>query len=200
MGCLYRLTRDELQAVIAHGFSDLMHRDPALRVRLAALVGGLQGVSNVGLFLLVPVRPRSKGGGVNPFLLPLYPLNAVLGLSLLVTGGLGWLLGELLGAAVMRRRILAGDLAACYFTRNPLALAGALSKVGGFVFGSRLLSPSARDYRHLFLCRTSGPTTGVLDAHPRLRDRVSSIDPSWNGSFAPSRIDTWLADVQAADR
>ncbi len=200
LGCLYRLTRDELQAVIAHGLSDLMHRDPALRVRLAALVGGLQGVSAVSLFLLVPLRPRAQGGGPNPLLLPLYPLNAVIGLSLLVSGGLGWLLGELLGAAVMRRRVLAGDLAACHFTRNPPALAGALSKVGGFVFGSRLLAARARDYRHLFLCRTSGPTAGILDAHPPLRRRISSLSPGWDGRFATSRIDTWLADQRAPDQ
>ena len=197
LGCLYRMRRDELQAVIAHGFSDLQHNDPTLRLRLAALVGGLQSVSHIGLDLILMRTGSTDGRSVNRILVPLLPLCLVLGLNLLLTGALGWLLGELLGAAVMRRRVLLGDAAACQFTRNPQALFSALAKVGGFVFGSRLLATRARTYRYLFLCRTTGPQPGFLDAHPALALRLRSLHPDWNGHFAPSRIDTWLAEQQA---
>jgi len=53
-GCLYRLSRSELQAVIAHGISDVLHRDLRLRIRLVALIGGLQSISSVGWYLIYP--------------------------------------------------------------------------------------------------------------------------------------------------
>ncbi len=194
LGCLYRLRRAELQAVVAHGLSELLHDEQPFRMRLAALIGGLQALCRVGRYLLVPRRGDEEHRSLNPLLMVVYPLSAVIGLDLLICGSCGWLCGELLGAAVLRRRVLLGDADACQFTREPTALAAALAKVGGFVLGSRLLTRSARPLRHLFFCRTELPALSWFDAYPRLADRVRAVDPSWDGRFAPSRIDSALID------
>ncbi len=188
MGCLYRLDRDELQAVVAHGFTELAHRDPHRRLRIVALIAGLQDTTSTGLYLLYPNRSTGDTGAMNPWFVPLYPLGALLGVVLVVSGSLGYGLGAVLSAATIRKRIRLGDAATIAFTRDPQALASALQQVGAFVLGSLLLSPRARLFQPLFLLRTELPYLDLFDTHPPLAKRIRRIDPQWDGSFPQSHV------------
>jgi heat shock protein HtpX len=99
-GALDKLTRDELQGLVAHEFSHLREGDTRLNMRLAGMVFGLEMIFNLGAACAAPTRTASA-----PFL-------ALPGLAILVTGSLGWLAGRALKAASRQREFLA-DARAC---------------------------------------------------------------------------------------
>ncbi|HSA57573.1 MAG TPA: M48 family metallopeptidase [Gemmatimonadaceae bacterium] len=136
-GLLAMLDRDELQAVIAHEMGHVKNLDVRLMTLLAALVGAVALVSD-GMWRMLRGGGRrgrvagfggiklggGRGGkkGGNPLIL------VVLALWIL-----SWLLAplvtRLLALGVSRRREYLADAMAAQFTRNPLALAGALHKI-----------------------------------------------------------------------
>ena len=166
-GCMKLLSRDELQGVIAHEFSHILNGDMRLNLRLMGLVFGILCLTVIGRVL---IRTR---GSKNP--LPL------VGLALIVVGWAGAFFGRLIQAAVSRQRELLADAAAAQFTRNPAGLAGALKKIGGLAYGSRIESPHAEEASHLFFA--NGVGNSLFSTHPPLTERIRALDPSFDGKF-----------------
>jgi Zn-dependent protease with chaperone function len=166
-GCMKLLSRDELQGVIAHEFSHILNGDMQLNLRLMGLVFGILCLTVIGRVL---IRTR---GRKNP--LPL------VGLALIAVGWAGVFFGRLIQAAVSRQRELLADAAAVQFTRNPTGLAGALKKIGGLPYGSRIESPHAEEASHLFFANGLG--NSLFATHPPLTERIRALDPSFDGKF-----------------
>jgi Zn-dependent protease with chaperone function len=170
-GSLDRLTRDELQGVVAHEYSHVLNGDARLNVRLLAVIGGITVLAAIGRILLDGWSSRSsrsrsrsdKGEGA----------IALVGLVFLVAGSIGALFGRLIRAAVSRQREYLADAAAVQFTRNPDGLAGALAKIEQA--GSRVRSALAPEAAHLFFANGLG--SDWLATHPPIKDRIQRISP-----------------------
>jgi Zn-dependent protease with chaperone function len=67
-----------------------------------------------------------------------------------VIGWIGVFFGRLIQAAVSRQREFLADASSVQFTRNPAGLAGALKKIGGLSFGSKLEAAHAEEASHMF--------------------------------------------------
>jgi Zn-dependent protease with chaperone function len=117
-GALDRLTRDELQGLVAHEFGHVHGGDLRLHMQLLALVWGLSLVHGYGQRLL---ETDARGHRSVPGLL--------MGPVFVVAGWGGWLAGQLLQAAVSRQRELLADACAVQFTRSRDGLGGVLRKV-----------------------------------------------------------------------
>ncbi|GIW89312.1 MAG: Zn-dependent protease [Isosphaeraceae bacterium] len=193
-GTLERLSRDELQGVIAHEFSHILNGDMRLNVRLMGLLFGILLISVTGWTIFrstqsLSMTYRTRGGdrreGVNP--LPL------IGLGLWLLGYVGVFVGRLIKAGVSRQREYLADAAAVQFTRNPLGLAGALKKIGALEGGSRIVNPHAEEASHLFFGEALGLSGwNPLATHPPLVERIRRLDPTFDGDFtvielAPTR-------------
>ncbi len=175
-GCMQMLNRDELQGVIGHEFSHILNGDMRLNFRLIGITHGILCIAILGRILLRMGRGSSSGGKGNP--LPL------LGIGLLVIGWIGVFFGRLIKSAVSRQREFLADAAAVQFTRNPEGLSSALKKIGGYVHGSRLMTPRAEEASHLYFGNGMGEAWfGLMATHPPLRDRIRAIDPSFDGQF-----------------
>ncbi|HLP26088.1 MAG TPA: M48 family metallopeptidase, partial [Acidobacteriota bacterium] len=140
-GTLEKLTRDELQGVVAHEFSHILNGDMRLNVKLAAIVFGILVIGLLGRGILEGLgrgRVRSSGGGKKGG-----GLAAILaiGVALLIIGYVGYFFGRLIQAAVSRQREFLADASAVQFTRNPGGISGALKKIGGYALGSTLTAP-----------------------------------------------------------
>jgi len=190
-GCIQKLSRDELQGVIAHEFSHILNGDMRMNIRLIGILHGILCLYLIGRILL-RVRGSSSGSrkkGGNP--LPLF------GLALMAIGGLGVLFGRLIQAAVSRQREFLADASAVQFTRNPNGIAGALKKIGGSVYGSQLETPQASAASHLFFGNGLAESWfGLTATHPPLHERIKRIDPSFDGKFPQVQEDDW---TKAAD-
>ena len=171
-GSLEQLNRDELQGVIAHEFSHILNGDMRLNLRLMGFSFGILVLTLVGRWLLRAssrgMSFRSRKGG-SPAI--------VIGIVLLVIGGIGVLFSRLIKAAVSRQRETLADASAVQFTREPLALAGALKKIGGFT--PHLESIEAEEVSHMLFGRAGRSFIGLFATHPPLDQRISALDPSF---------------------
>ena len=178
-GAVKLLTRDELQGVIGHEFSHILNGDMRLNLRLMGIVFGILCLAVIGRVLLYTRSRSSKDK--NP--LPL------LGLALIIIGWIGVLFGRLIQAAVSRQREFLADASSVQFTRNPAGLAGALRKIGGLSFGSKLQAAHAEEASHMFFGNGMGESFfHMMDTHPPLAERIRAIDPSFDGSFPPVSV------------
>ncbi len=173
-GCMQLLKRDELQGVIAHEFSHILNGDMRLNLRLMGILFGIFCLTVIGRILLYA---RGSSRDRNP--LP------ILGLVLILIGWVGVFFGRLIQAAVSRQREYLADAAAVQFTRNPGGLSGALQRIGGLAYGSRLESPHAEEASHMFFGSAMRSSfTSAFATHPPLEKRIRAIDPGWDGKFA----------------
>ncbi|MBI5380380.1 MAG: M48 family metallopeptidase [Opitutae bacterium] len=186
-GTLEKLSRDELQGVVAHEFSHILNGDMRLNVRITAVLFGILVLGLLGRGLLETMartRPRGKdkGGGI-AFLL-------LVGLALMIIGYVGYFFGRLIQAAVSRQREFLADASAVQFTRNPAGIGGALKKIGGYALGSQLQTSKAAQIGHFFFAQGFSSYFGGLWAtHPPLDERIRAIEPQWDGKlFAPPEV------------
>jgi uncharacterized tellurite resistance protein B-like protein len=112
-----------------------------------------------------------------------------------VLGWVGVVFGRLIQAAVSRQREFLADASSVQFTRNPAGLAGALKKIGGLSYGSKLEAAHAGEASHMFFGNGMGESFfHLMDTHPALAERIRAIDPGFDGRFPPVSI----AEVERA--
>ncbi|MCZ6835952.1 MAG: M48 family metallopeptidase [Planctomycetota bacterium] len=185
-GCAERLSRDELQGVMAHEFSHILNGDMKLNIRLIGILHGILVIGLIGYFILrsafygAAIRSSSRGRS-NP--LPLLAMGA----GLVAVGSIGTFFGNWIKSAVSRQREFLADASAVQFTRNPEGIGGALKKIGGFSTGASIESPNAPQASHMFFGQaiTSG-FNSLFATHPPLSQRIKRIMPGWDGKFVKS--------------
>jgi Zn-dependent protease with chaperone function len=175
-GAIEQLSRDELQGVVAHEFSHILHGDMRLNIRLIGILHGIMVLGMMGYYLLRTTRysRRSKNSGN----------MAVVGLGLMVIGFAGTFFGNLIKAAVSRQREFLADASAIQYTRNPHGIANALKRIGASSTGSVLENPGAAEISHaLFSNGLRSSFSTLFATHPPLQQRIRRIDPQWDGRF-----------------
>lgn len=183
-GALLSFTRDEMQGVIAHEYSHILHGDMRLNIRLIGVIYGLSLLGSTGLFLLRSSfygagrrRRNSNGDGGVIYLL-------AIGAVLAAAGYIGVLAGRLIQSAVSRQREYLADAAAVQFTRNPDGLASALRKVGGYNPGTWIRSSGAEEMSHMFFADgIHRRMLGSFSTHPPVAERIRRLDPTFDGIF-----------------
>jgi Zn-dependent protease with chaperone function len=179
-GCAQQLSRDQLQGVVAHEFSHILNGDMRLNLRL---IGVLHGILLMGLVGREVLRIASWSGGGRSRRNDSAAYLLVIGLIFMVLGFVGLFIGNLIKAAASRQREYLADASAVQFTRNPEGISGALKRIGAAVFGSKLLNPKAAEASHMYFAE--GIST-LFASHPPLHDRISRIDPQWDGKYPPA--------------
>lgn len=180
-GCIEKLSRDELQGVIAHEFSHIINGDMRLNIRLMGAIFGILVIGVIGWHVLRSAaftrRRSDRGGGA----------AVVIGvaLALVMIGFIGTFFGKWIKAALSRQREYLADASAVQFTRNPDGISGALRKIGGFARGSKMHSPHTEEVSHmLFSQGLSGLFSSLMATHPPLKERIRRVDPSFDGQLA----------------
>ena len=179
-GLLDAVTRDELQAVVAHELSHVRNLDIRLMTVIAAMVGALallsdwtsrglrHGSSRGGSRRS---RGKGKGGDGGAIILLVIWIVAIL---------LAPIVGQLLAMMVSRGREYLADASGAELTRNPLALASALEKI------ELAHAPTAsvkRGTAHLCIADPLGRSIGLrqgwmpdlLASHPPMASRITAL-------------------------
>lgn len=165
-GALQRLSRDELQGVVAHEFSHILQGDARLNMRLIGYVWGLQLLFLLGRDLFDITDANGRRTAFVP-----------LGLALMAVGSIGWLAGRLLKAAVSRQREFLADAAAVQFTRQRDGIGGALRKIAGQRIDGQdtVRSSRAEVISHMLLSSHIFQGAGALATHPPVAERIRRI-------------------------
>jgi Zn-dependent protease with chaperone function len=201
-GALDRLTRDELQGVIAHEFSHVLNGDMRLNTRLIGWLAGIEALALIGRVLVGGMRHgrlRTSGRGRNASVI------LIAGVVVLLIGYAGLLGGGLIRAAVSRQREILADASAVQFTRQTSGLAGALKKIlalnlGGRAreAGSALAASDCERVSHM-LFAPGLHRARLMATHPPLPWRIQRLDPSFDAeAFATSSEREALAPAATA--
>jgi Zn-dependent protease with chaperone function len=199
-GSLDQLTRDELQAMVAHEFSHILNGDMAMNIRLMGMLHGI-----LCLHLAGRVLSYAGYGRDNPFVR--------FGFLLQIIGFSGFISGRLIQSKIAKQRELLADASAVQFTRNPEAVASALAKTSEY--GSYLSSPYAETNNHMFFAPAIdfGGFDGIFAAHPPFNQRTQIAQgigkklgqkTTVNGQAVPliqpiMRIETGELDADTSD-
>lgn len=191
-GALEKLSRDELQGVIAHEFSHVLNGDMRLNVRLMGLIFGITVLAIVGREVLY-WAPRSRGrdnrgaAGV-----------LALAIALIVFGSIGVFFARLIKASVSRQREYLADASAVQFTRQTAGLAGALKKAAGLRSGTRLQTAHNDEVAHMLFGDGFGYSSWFA-THPPIEMRIRRLDPSFKSADLAALAGQWNAPDYAPD-
>ena len=189
-GTIETLSREQLQGVIAHEFSHILHGDMRINIRLIGVLHGIMVLGLIGYHLLrgSMYSRRSKNSGGIVFL----------GIGLIVVGFVGTFFGNLIKAAVSRQREFLADASAVQFTRNPDGIAGALMQIANHSKHSYLNNPNSAEISHaLFEEGRVSALSRLYATHPPLANRIRALLPSWDGSYDTGTVASY-ADTAAS--
>ncbi len=164
-GLLARLTRDELQGVIAHELGHIRNRDTLFMTLAGVTMGAIIILADLYLrgLRFGGYRGRSNNNKNSG------QAAAIMAIVALVLAILAPLLAQMLYFACSRRREYLADASAAQFTRYPEGLASALAKISGAqpvedADVSRVVAP-------MYICRPSAMHS-LFATHPPVEDRI----------------------------
>ncbi len=177
-GLRTKLTRDELQAVMAHEMAHIRNYDIRLMMLLAVLIGLI--VMMADLFWQMfrfshygrrgrssSSSSRKSGGGIEVIIIVI----AII-LSLIAP-----ILAQIIQLAVSRQREYLADASAVEFTRNPLALADALRKIDA---DPDVLEVANRGTAHLYIAcpikKFEARAHSMFSSHPPIKERIRRLE------------------------
>ena len=177
-GLLAALSRDELQAVVAHEMAHIRNLDVRLMTLLAAMVGAIALMSDgMGRMLRAGRhvggsggrRSGGKGGG--------NPLGLVVLVLWVLTLIIAPIVARILAMSVSRKREFLADATGAQFTRNPLALASALEKLAAATTATRAITQGAAhlcivDPAPGALAAREGFLADMFTSHPPITQRI----------------------------
>ena len=180
-GAVNLLSREQLQAMIAHEFSHIKTGDTRTNIKLVGYLHGLmciiicaQSLIDQGVKMLV--KSISHGG------------QGIVGMATTAIGVLLWPVGlaglgfaTLIKAAYCRQREYLADANAIEYARNLEGLSGTMKRILGCKYGSRIRSPRCFSISHTFFARSIGGVLGLVDSHPPLEKRLRRVDKDWDG-------------------
>ena len=172
-GLRQKLTRDELQGVMAHEMGHVRNYDILFAMMMAVMVGTVVMLSHVflrSLWFGGGRRRRSSqqgGGGAGQLVL----LVAALVLAILAP-----LLAKIIQMAMSRQREYLADSTAVEFTRNPEGLAHALAKISN---DPEDLKAANKATAHMYIVQPlknlDKRASSVFSTHPPIRDRIERL-------------------------
>ncbi len=197
-GAMKKLSRDEMQGVMAHEFSHIMYGDMRLNMRLTCLTHGILFISQTGHAILsFPFRTGGRmvlysgGGGRNQggaamFYMALIVTCMIVGGMLALIGSIGYFAALAIKSAVSRQREFLADAAAVQFTRMTSGIAGALKKIAFRTEGSRLKSSHTAEAGHfLFGNGMSKNWSSAFSTHPPVLERILALEPNFDPTTDP---------------
>jgi heat shock protein HtpX len=178
-GLRHRLTRDELQGVMAHEMAHVRNYDIRLMMMLAVLVGLVVMLCDL-FWQMMWYAPRGgssssnrdsdrKDGG-NIILVVVIVLAILLAI-------IAPFLAQIIQLAVSRQREYLADASAVEFTRNPTGLANALRKLEA---DPHELKSANRGTAHLFISnpvkKFRQKSSSMFSSHPPTEERIARLE------------------------
>jgi heat shock protein HtpX len=173
-GLREKLTRDELQGVMAHELGHIQNRDILYMTMLAVMVGAIVLLADIyrrSMYL----RSFTGGSRRDSRSARGSPAQAVLIVVGLLLAALAPLLATVIQMAASRQREYLADATAALLTRYPEGLASALEKIA---HDKEELKVPSRALQALFILNPVRKRTysgSLFDSHPPLEERIKRL-------------------------
>ncbi len=167
-GTLEKLSRSELQGVIAHEFSHIFNGDMRINIRMMGVIFGITVIAILGRKFLHASSYRVRSSRDNNG-----SAIVAIGLVLMLVGYIGLFFARWMKSALSRQREYLADASAVQFTRDPEGISGALKKIAAYSHSSYLQSDSEEVSHMLF---GSGYKSLMFATHPPLEKRIARIE------------------------
>lgn len=169
-GAAEDLSRDELQALVAHELAHLTTGDTRNAILTCAYIAGLGVLTLMGLLFAAGGGKAGKDGA---------PI-AIIGLVIALMGGMGMLVASILEAYLSRRQEYRADAEAVRLTRHGDGMVSLLTRLAEAIVKHRLRE---REFSWDSLCATPLYFDGCakpfwFDSHPPLVERIRVFDPA----------------------
>lgn len=171
-GLLQSLTKDEVEAVLAHELTHIMRRDVRLlivTIIFAGLFGFLAQMAWTVFRSSSRVRSRNNGGG-----------GALVFLAVALVLYIGYFATVWSRFALSRRREYDADAGAVELTKKPEAMINALRRIAG-----RDAMPEGSADLKLMCIENRTPFWGLFSTHPPIEARIAAI-AAYSGIEAPA--------------
>lgn len=177
-GLREKLTRDELQGVIAHEIAHIRNFDIRLMMLLAVLIGTVAVLADVFLNMLrfagrvrsSSQRERRKASGGNALAVIVIILAVVLAI-------LAPIVAQIIQLAVSRQREYLADATAVELTRNPHGIIGALRKLAQ---DTEVLEVANRGTAHMYFVNPirqyAARGHSIFASHPPIEERIQRLE------------------------
>lgn len=194
-GALDCLTRDELQAVIAHEFAHIKNDDLGIYRRLIAMLQGYYSISE-WRYAEAKITTAREASLFSFNLFSDQEGNNIVGFIIGSFGYFFYLYGQILQAAFSRQREYLADACAVQYTRHSQALLNALKKALALQRdGVRLYSPP-RHYAHIYFIRYQKAQHWLFATHPTLEQRIAE----YGGNVCEDELNALLFEIQNTRR
>lgn len=168
-GCLTRLNRDEIQGVLAHELSHIKNYD----IRTMTIASILVGIAVLLSDLILRMVFYSKFNSDNKNGAAIWIALVIIAILLAI---LTPIIAQIINFSISRKREFMADAGSAEMTRNPLALASALEKIGK---DNEPLEAANKATAHLYI---SNPLKGqklwmqsLFSTHPPLEERIAAL-------------------------
>ncbi|MDH3318662.1 MAG: M48 family metallopeptidase [Betaproteobacteria bacterium] len=176
-GTLETLNRDELQGVVGHEFSHMLHGDMRINIRMIGVLAGIVFIGSIGRFAMQAMG-RGGGGRKNGA-----AAVFAVGLALFVIGYTGLFFARLIKAAIARQREFLADASSVQYTRNPDGIAGALDQIRASARGTLIEGRSAEELSHMYFGESVKLWfSGIFATHPPVDERIRRVHPGFEPS------------------
>ena len=182
-GAVNRLSRDQMQGVVAHEFAHILNGDMARNMKLMAYTHGnfclielAEGMIDTQSTYTGRVRrsrhSQSSDGGF-----------ALLGYVLYPLGLLNSFVAVAFTAGMKRQGEYLADATAVELARYPRGLSEALMKIAGNKDKGRIRRKEASAMNYMFLVDGVSSRYRIFDSHPQIDRRILSLQPDWDGFY-----------------
>ena len=169
-GLLALLSREEVEAVMAHELGHVRNRDTLIMTMTATIAGAISFLASFGYFF--------RGSGANRG-------NPLAMLAAVIIAPFAAMLVQL---AISRTREYSADRASAQLCRNPRALASALAKLAQGA--ARVPSPVAQANpaaASLYIVPGLGRGDSLFSTHPATENRIAALEAMAREMGAPAR-------------
>jgi len=166
-GAIEKLSKEELEGVIAHELSHVKNYDIRFMTLVAVMVGAISILSNIFLrsrFFFGGRRDDRENGNLGGILL-------IVGIILAI---LSPLVAELIKLAISRRREYLADASGALLTRYPDGLASALEKIAT---ENQPLKTASAATAHMFIANpfAGKKISNLFSTHPPVEERIKRL-------------------------
>ncbi len=162
-GLMQSLTKDEIEAVLAHELMHIMNKDVRLLI-ITIIFTGMIGFaaqmvwSQIRYGFIFSGNRRNKGGGV------------LIMIALAVILWLGYMITLCTRFAISRKREYMADAGAVQLTKNPQAMMRALQRIAG-----RDVIPETTGDIAMMCIENHKPFIGLFATHPPIAKRIEAL-------------------------